>query len=541
VDSSGFTTVAMRFDAAVRTLTTAADPAIPLRVALRPLYAFTDKNSVRRFFRFRPPAQVREAKALLAPEVPIRNVTIFHGGVVLANDTRFAKIGSSMPFDWTVAVPPVVLLDDLGEEMAMKAGEDPKLQVKRSCEFLVLGEAVPDVKAGTRAPVRLGYRPPEFRFEKDGIVTARAEALGTRFSQLSAAFGGAKFAVNGLIKREDETLASVPRGSIITVLPVVQTVADLRRSEPGRWVFRYENTIFPGSAAAVPGITKMAAEQSPPRDFAIGIPGKALQSLRFDFETTVADVRKAITDAFKVNFPPYALFANDFILSDDEFLFDVCVCVLNVRPQPGRPNVYRVFSENQEQEISGSSVAELRRKIAPSFPQPVDLISGGKVLFDGASLADARVFSDRFVYVCQQLPPAESFGDGPVVFTTFDFMIAGTRGNQCSLPFTPKKTVAQAKSELGKKLGKRAAELSVIDTVQLLCLEDSVLLATFIKPGRPFTVGVVDKTIELKEDQLKVVKKFAPNKKPAEAKLLYLQCLGHPVIFQNTCKQRGFT
>jgi hypothetical protein len=348
--------------------------------------------------------------------------------------------------------------------------------------------------------------------------------------------------VKNVIKRPEETLASIPGGSVITVLPAVQTVAQLRQQEEGRWLFSLGNALLPGSAAVVPGIVKAPVRETRPRDFIVNIPGKAPRLWSFDFDTTIAEACRAITDDFGISFPPYALFVRDFMLSNKEFLFDVSDGTIDVRPVLGEPNVYRTFSPAHRRAIghSGNSIEELRRKLTPIFSQPIHLVSGGKLLRDGVSLADARVTPDRFLYVYEQRPPPGTYGDRPIVHTTFDFAVASARGSTCSLPYNPHATVGQAKIELARKLGKRRSDMTVIDTVQMICLEDSDNLASFVKPGRPFTVAAVDMSLELKEDAIRLIRKYLPNKRPVDGKLLFLQCLGHPQVFQRTCKHRGY-
>jgi hypothetical protein len=109
-----------------------------------------------------------------------------------------------------------------------------------------------------------------------------------------------------------------------------------------------------------------------------------------------------------------------------------------------------------------------------------------------------------------------------------------------AIPYASPKTVAEATAELAKKLGKPPCDISIIDTTQLICLDDDENLAALAKPGRSFTVHCFDRSFELKEKDRKALQKCMPGRNLEEAKLLYLRCAGHPEIFPRTCKKKGF-
>jgi hypothetical protein len=295
-------------------------------------------------------------------------------------------------------------------------------------------------------------------------------------------------------------------------------------------------------AGAAVKFVRIQSTDAPTRHFAVTIPfAPGVRSFFFDYETTVADACETIADVANLPFPPYALFSNGCPLTDDEFIFDVAVDRLEVRLQPGDPNQLRIREKlgAGEQLISKEwrSVAEIKAAIGGD----IDLVAAGKVLLDSESIVDAGLTRDSCVYVSSRPSPLLGFGDAPHVFTQYDFVLSGRERVPVAIPFAAPKTVTEAKAELAKKIGRPTCDMSIIDTTQMICLDDEENLATLIKPGRPFTVHCFDRSYELRESDRKVIQKFMPGRDLEEGKILYLRCAQHADIFPRTCKRKGFS
>jgi hypothetical protein len=188
--------------------------------------------------------------------------------------------------------------------------------------------------------------------------------------------------------------------------------------------------------------------------------------------------------------------------------------------------------------LPDDTVADLKIRLADEFgvPSEVDLVASGKILADDDTIAEAGL--DRNSYIYTYAKPVMDLGSGKG--TAFEFTVVGNQTMQ-SLPFAEEKTVKDAKCELGKKLYKPFGELSIVDQVGGLCLDDTQRLAEVMKPGRPFALHFVDMDFELNDGQRRLIARWMPGRDiETEGKELFLRCGGSSTIFPRTCKRRGY-
>jgi hypothetical protein len=559
VDDDVFVVNGMRFKALASALSQAGQHIIGVREALRTLYLFEKGDGSRRFLRFGEPALVREAKALLIPGARLTEIRLSQRGIELTDDTRLSSADTKelIRLEYT-QIETVQCLDEDGRAITVRIADgiaEAKKQIggDRDFELEVLGSPISILKPYKRAPIKIAYRTHYYEFNDNGTTTKRALLPHTKFGDIRSDFGvDSTFVVGHEIKQPYEELASVAPGATIRVIRnTSKTIADLVKEDPGkRWVFRDRDTVLPGavSVATTIHLTKTPTEESPPREFTLRIPFSPLRpnarigprTFFFDFETTVADVREIVADVTRLTFPPYGLFVGGNCLNDDEFVFDVAEREIDVRICRSGDQLRVIDLHNNEDIFVPrlTTVAEIKASLAPRYGgKAIELICHGRVLIDTQSVHDNRLTCDSCIYVYVPPPEPEGFGDMPIIPTTFDFVFSRS---PVTLPYMTPRTVAQVKGDLAKKLAKPAAELSIIDGSQMICLEDTDDLAQLVKPGRQFTIALVDNSHELTEDQKKMIQKNMPGKDINEAKLLFWQCAGHSVVFPKTCKKRGF-
>jgi hypothetical protein len=301
-----------------------------------------------------------------------------------------------------------------------------------------------------------------------------------------------------------------------------------------------------------PKLACAPSEPGPPRRFSIRFPVTPLRPhlsgrtrpFFFGYDATVADACAVVADVGRLPFPPHAAFLAGQRLADEEFLFDIGATEIEIALVPVGGRTLRIYPGNGRPDIlleldEEAIVADIKMRLTDDFDVPgeIDLVAAGKVHRDEERLADAGFDADAYVRVFEKLPIGWQKGE-PVA--SFEFTIRATRGTY-SIPFSEDLTVAQAKSVIGGKLFRPMSELSIIDQVRGICLEDDHPIADYASPGRPFLVLIVDLEVPLTPEKRKLIAKWMPGQdEETVGKELFIRCGGNLTIFPRTCRLRGF-
>jgi hypothetical protein len=300
---------------------------------------------------------------------------LYQGKAELSDATLLSRLDPTECISWnctpSASVP---CIDDSGREVVVPAGGLPP-----DFDFTVLGQPITGLKRG---PIRMAPRACELQFTEAGRVQNGTVQKAALASEVARTFGPdavlvfEHVALNGNFK-------AVPAHSLIHVLHgPLKTVADFGGEREGRWIFRDDETVLPGSVAAGSAVkfVRLESTDAPSRGFAVTIPfAPGVRSFFFDYETTVADACETIADLANLPFSPDALFSNGCPLTDDEFIFDVAAGRLEVRLQRSDPNQLRIREKLgvEESLISKDwrSVADIKAAIG----RDIDLVAAGKV------------------------------------------------------------------------------------------------------------------------------------------------------------------
>jgi hypothetical protein len=343
----------------------------------------------------------------------------------------------------------------------------------------------------------------------------------------------------------------VAPGSLVKVIKTekTSTFGDLRKQESNRLVYSIGDRVLVNSfpVVAAPKFKKSPSPNQPPREFSFRLPSRQrLRSFYFDYEATVTDACEIIADVSRISFPPFALYYKGDRLVADDFLFDIGYGInenIEVRfTNAAQGQIWVHIGTKTVQVPCKGSVAELKAQLAQNFglPNDFDLVYRGKVLTP-AEKQGLTNSSDVFVYVRVVDPAAKLATPLP-----FEFIVGNNDPKLkpvYQVSYAPTRTVAEAKVELSKALGRPVGQLSIIDHQEKLCLEDTAKLGEKMRPGRQFTILMYDPARELTADQMVIVHKYVAAKDAkaiAQGRMLFIQCAARTDIFAKTCKRRGF-
>jgi hypothetical protein len=560
IDDDVFIHSKMQFKGLADALAQVGQNIVGLRKSLRTLFLFENSDGSRRFLRFGERTLVREAKMVLLPGARLCEIRLSQRGIELIDNSLLISANPTELIQWEYnQTETIQCVDEDGHEITVNLndgiiGVEAQIGGNRPFQLKVLNSPISILKPYKRGPIKIEYLTNSYQFNDNGKIISRFLSPFCQFKDLSSQFrDNVSFAVNYSIKQPYETLGSVSRDAIIRVFrDTGHTIADFKREDPGkRWIFSDGETILPGSVstALTSQLTKRPAERGAPRKFTIQIPFSPLRPsaqvgpriFYFDFETTVADVHEIIADITRFTFPPYALFVEGNYLTDDEFLFDVATEQIEVRIKPRTKAELRIIQINQNDlfVLQPSTIFDLKSNLGAHYNRkPIEFICHGKALIDTESIQEAKLTHDSNIYIYVPPPEPEGYDDPPFIPTSFDFVFG--HDHKVSLPYINPRRVAEVKRDLAHTLAKPVSDLSIIDGFQMLCLEENEDLAPLVRRGRSFTLTYVDRSVDLRDEQKRLIQKNMPGKSPDEGKLLFLQCAGNPNVFRKTCKKRGF-
>jgi hypothetical protein len=545
----------MPFEMLAELIAQGKHPTVELRSTNLKMFVF-ELNQIKQYLRFEDQTRIREVKTIICPGASIRHVQITHQKQPLGDDQEIGRLDSRDIFSVKLEERDTLqITDDEGRvfEVSVAKGEkvDSRKLIKTDRHFALqlLGEKIDEPKYSPHAELRLMYDKVNYRFEIDGKVESRQLEPKQTSDSLKAQFGEKCIFLidNHLLWPGD----IVPPGSLVKVIKAEKapTFGELRKQEPNRLMYSVGDRVLVNSfpVAAAPKFKKSPSPSQPPREFSFRLPSRQRpRSFYFDYEATVADACEIIADVSRISFPPFALYYKAERLVADDFLFDIGYGTnesIEVRfTNAAQEQVWVNIGAKTVPVACKGSVAELKTQLIQSFglPKDFDLVCHGTVL---AQAEKRRLTNSCYIYVYVSVVDSAAKPAAPL---PFEFITASQDPKlrpAYQVSYSPTRTVAEAKAELSRALGRPAAQLSIIDHQEKLCLEDTAKLNEKMRPGKQFTVLFCDPAHELTADQMVIVHKYVASKDPkaiAQGRALFLQCAARTDIFARTCKKRGF-